>query len=109
LRIKRKTQQQVRYDCDIAIYYDASLIPIIKTTLGNASDSNNNSLSSSIFLISFWPSHFHFMNYSFFLQIEEKTFTHTTSTHANRTEQTVVTQEVRATATVVTSDQGVIV
>ncbi|XP_035704317.1 protein 4.1 homolog isoform X2 [Folsomia candida] len=39
-------------------------------------------------------------------QIEEKTFTHTTSTHANRTEQTVVTQEVRATATVVTSDQG---
>ncbi|ODM98417.1 Protein 4.1 [Orchesella cincta] len=39
-------------------------------------------------------------------QIEEKTFTHTTSTSANRTEQTVVTQEVRATATTLTSDQG---
>ncbi|CAG7731848.1 unnamed protein product [Allacma fusca] len=38
-------------------------------------------------------------------QIEEKTFTHTTSTSAHRTEQTVVTQEMRATATVLTTDQ----
>ena len=40
-------------------------------------------------------------------QIEEKTFTHTTSTSAHRTEQTVVTQEMRATATVLTTDQAV--
>jgi len=40
-------------------------------------------------------------NYSYvnLFQIEEKTFTHTTSTTANRTEETVVTQEMRATAT----------
>lgn len=45
--------------------------------------------------------------FSLLFQIEEKTFTHTTSTHANRTEQTMVTQQVRATAVVTTSDQGV--
>jgi erythrocyte membrane protein band 4.1 len=36
-------------------------------------------------------------------QIEEKTFTHTTSTSAKGTEQTVVTQEMRARATVMTT------
>jgi len=40
---------------------------------------------------------------TFIQQIEEKTFTHTTSTTANRTESTVVTQEMRATATVLTT------